>query len=357
MRIRFIQVLLIASLCSGSAIAKSVSPGNYTPLDVVFRGDDQQKAKDKLRSNLIKAEKTKSQKPQVIVPEFIVSTSDLNDDAGIVAQQSLKQQLLQGGAQIVDRAIGADVRKEIDFIAQTGGSRGVTFETADYYFKGEILSVSNSANFREATSYTNDEGKVYRIPSKCDYSSSATASLNIYSMNPFEIIDTFVLDGKSARQQENVSYCVNIDYTPLYLDAIRSIAAANADELKDIFAPKGWIIDRRMHPKKGDPEKGKHLLFKTSLDSSINTQSDVPVQVFKVVDRYDLSSDSIKKEKALIGTGEIVDATGDNGVWIEMDNRKDAAQILLGDLVEIRNSEICVGSLLEKMKCKAKRAM
>lgn len=348
-------VSLVLILAANIGIAKTISPANYDIVPPKFRGDDQAKAKKELRANMVKAAKSATTKSQAIVSAFKVSAPDVDAKNGIAAQQALKGTLLAADVQIVDRDVSAEVKKEISFIEETGASRGITFETADYFFKGEVLSVSNTSEYSERRSYTDKEGKTHITPSKCVYSSSAKVSIIVYTMNPFEIDQTILTEGSASNEQENLSRCGVIRYADLNEAAIKAAAGGKSDQIKDVFAPKGWVVDRRVDPKKGNVEKGKKMIFKSSFPKSIGTKPGTKIQVYKMVENYDLMSDTTKREKALIGMGEIVNTPSDDSVWFKMDDKKDAAQLLLGDLVEVDNDGVCTGSFIEIQKCRVMR--
>ncbi|MFT7558522.1 MAG: hypothetical protein ACI93R_000417 [Flavobacteriales bacterium] len=355
--LRLLTVLTL-SIFSCLLHAKTVSPGNYTSMAPEFRGSDQESARKVLLKEINRVKALSARRPQIIVLPFKVdAVQTVKAEGGSVsAQNALKKQLIKGGAQVVDRSLPSKVSAELEYIESTGMSRGVNFDLADYLFGGEVLDASNGNNYTGASSYTTKEGKRVNVPAKCVMSGYATVAMHFYTMNPLALKKSMVLEGAASSEVLNVSSanCASRSIKGLQVAAVSNAFAKKDDELKDLFSPTGWVIDRRFHKKKGKPEKGKNMIFKTSLQSRINAANNTKVIVYQVAEQVDPLTGEIQREKAKIGVGEIIETLGDNSVWIKMDKSKEAAIIRLGDVVEINNAIVCARF---DLKCMAARGL
>lgn len=340
-----VMCALMLMLAVISANAKPVSPGNYTSMEPEFRGKDAEKARKKLIKAVQRAKAGESSRAQVIVLPFKVDSTPVVKRSGGASsgQNALKKQLIQGGAQVVDRSLPSKVSKELDYIESTGSSRGVSFELADYLFEGEVLDASSSVSYSDAKSYTDKDGKTHRIPANCELSGRASVTVHFYTMNPLALEQSMVLNGKASSSIKNISasQCSSKKPESLQISAVKNALSSNAKGLQDLFSPVGYVVDRRYHNKKGKPKKGKHMIFKTTLAKKISTEKNTRVLVFKMVERSDPLTGDTTTEKAKIGSGQVVEAVGDNAIWIKLDKDSEAKTVLLGDIVEVKNNQKC----------------
>ncbi len=330
--IRIVGIFTLLLLSVGS-LAAAVSPGNYTSVQPEFRG-----SKEVLKKKILIQEKLGASRAQLIVLPFNVSAApDVKRDGGASkGQNALKTNLIKGGAQIVDRGLPTKVRSELEYIEATGTSRGVSSSLADFLFDSQVLTADAGAAYSEARTFTKD-GETHRIPAKCTLTGTATVSVNFYTMNPLALQKSMVLEGKASAEAKNISgaSCSSKNPTHLKVEAVKNAVISNSEKIQDLFSPIGFIKDRRYDSKKGNPGKGKKMIFKTSLPNKISTQKNTRVIVFKEVEHIDPFTDEKKIEKAQIGVGKVIQTLGDSSVWIKMDKPASAAQILLGDIVEV----------------------
>lgn len=332
--IRIASALMFLSMSLG-ATAAAVSPGNYSPVEPEFRGNPA-----KLKAKMDAQERLSRGRAQLIVLPFNVkAVPDVANSGGATkGQNALKTDLIRGGAQIIDRALPSQVQSELEYIEATGTSRGVSSDIADFLFQSEVLTAEATTSYSEARSYTNSDGQRVHVPAKCNLNGTSTVSVLFFTMNPLALQKSMVLEGSASSEIKNISShnCARQNPRALKVEAMKNAVEKNGDKIQDLFSPVGYIKDRRYDSKKGDPAKGKKMIFLTSLPNKISTQANTRVIVYKEVERVD-PWDSSKKsiEKAQIGVGKVLQVVGDNSVWIKMDKSASAAEVLLGDIVEV----------------------
>jgi len=333
--IRVIATILIALACIG-AQAAPISPGNYLTVPTELRDG---MTMDKLLKLVQIEEAKQARRPQVIVKPFKVDAvpAVAAQSGSIKGQNALKEELIRGGAQIVDRTLTSSVQEELAFIEQTGNSRGVSFDLSDYLFVGEVLNANQTLKFTQGHSAWLSGGNTW-VPSKCNINANATISLGFYTMNPFELKSSLVLEGLAQSSLEGLDQysCGNYDSQETAVKAVQNAMNTGGRKIQDLFSPTGYIVEKRYHAKKGKPEKGKNMIFQTSLPFKAKENGNPKVMVYKTIESTDYRGRK-RVEKALVGVGRIIDTVGTREVWIKMRKPKEAVGVMMGDIVEVRN--------------------
>jgi hypothetical protein len=157
-------------------------------------------------------------------------------------------------------------------------------------------------------------------------------------MNPFELKRSIVLEGLAQSSIEGLDQysCGNYDSQETAVKAVQNAINTGGRKIQDLFSPSGYIVERRYHPQKGKPEKGKHMIFLTTLPKKVRENGNPKIMVFKESESIDYRGNK-KREKALLGIGRVLPVVGTQEVWIKMKKNKEAIPIRIGDLVEVRN--------------------
>ena len=349
--IRFVGFLLSLSI-GVQAFAAPISPGNYEALPAETRPG---MSVTKLRQTIAAQEKIQARRPQIIVLPFKVNAvPEVKAQSGALkGQNALKEELIRGGAQVIDRSLSSKLKDELAYIESTGTSRGVSFKLADYMFTSEVLNANQDVSYSEARRIPLKDGGYKTIPAACNINAKATVSIGFYTMNPMDLKQSIILEGKAANVVKNISasscdwrtyrnrYYKQNDHRGLLVKAVQNAINANDAKIQDLFAPVGYVVDRRYHAKKGKPEKGKGFIFKTTLPNKISTVPNTRVTVFKSVAKEDFMTGKTIVEKAEVGTGKVLEVVGDNTIWIKMDKNSSALEVRLGDVVEVINDRKC----------------
>jgi hypothetical protein len=348
---RFVGFMLALSFCA-DLMAAPISPGNYIALPPETR---EGMSVAKLKATISAQEKIQSRRPQIIVLPFKVdAVPEVKAQSGAIkGQNALKEELIRGGAQVIDRGLTAKVKDELAYIESTGTSRGVSFNLADYMFSSEVLNANQGVKYTEAKRVPLQDGGSKLIPAQCTITGSATISISFFTMNPMELKRSLVLEGSASNVIKNISasscdwktyrsqYYKQRDYRGLLVQAVQNAINKNDAKIQDMFAPIGYVVDRRYDSKKGKPEKGKGMIFKTTLPNKISTVPNTRITVFKSVVKEDFMSGKKMLEKAEVGTGKVLEVVGDNSIWVKMDKNSSALEVRLGDVVEVINDRKC----------------
>ena len=263
--VRFWVFSVLCCIAAPAVLSAPISPGNYLTVPPELR--DGMTMQQLLK--LVEIEEAKqARRPQVIVKPFKVDAvpAVAAQSGSVKGQNALKEELIRGGAQIVDRTLTASVQDELAFIEQTGTSRGVSFDLSDYLFVGEVLNANQSLKFTQGYYAWLSGGNTW-VPSKCNINANATISLGFYTMNPFELKSSLVLEGIAQSSLEGLDQysCGSYDSQETAVKAVQNAMNTGGRKIQDLFSPTGYILEKRYHAKKGKPEKGKRMIFQTSL--------------------------------------------------------------------------------------------
>ncbi len=342
MKTTYLNVLLICSvLFSAGAIAKPINPGDYEQVPTDFRGENKDKARKVLLKKVKQAQAGQS-RAQIVVMPFSDKDVPGADKIGAAkaAERTLKAQLRNSGVEIVDRDIPKALQEELLAIEQSGESLGSSYELADFAFNGEVLDVAFTQKFSPAESKRNSDGGWYTEPAKCRVNAAVTVSLSFYNMNPLSLQKTLVLKDKSSSTFEAGNYyryftsCrhESVNYGAVAVDAIKKTIDKKVGTIQNLFAAEGWVIEHRA--------KKKNHIFKTTFKSTTGTKPGTKVKIFKKVKITDPLTQKVQEVKSEVAEGKVVEVYGDTNVWIKV-KKKVAADILLGDLVEVLETDKC----------------
>jgi len=256
-----------------------------------------------------------------------------------VADKVTKELNATNNVVIVDRALASQLGKEIQ-LAETKGRTGYKGQdVADYAITGKITDGAAGIKYTASSSYQDKAGKTHYVPAKCTTSGSAAFSLKIVQLPSLEVIKTIDVEATASSTQDADtgwwhSNCVRIDQG--VANGIVSAATSNAvqkarTELKNQFAPSGYVIERR--------RLDKTSIFKTTLGTAAGAKQDLTAGVIRSSTEKSPLTGETNTEQLNIAEGVISDQIGNNFSFLIVADLEKADQILLGDKVQVKYEE------------------
>lgn len=262
-----------------------------------------------------------------------ITITDKTKDIGVKAnlskifENAIEKYVAEAGAEIV--SLDAGQNKELTELigrVEQRSSRKPVSESADYAIWGVISSVELDNEYIAPEKRENGE----TTEPRCRYRATASGMLRIYGLAEEQIIESLnIYDTASDSKDTTNSSCL---ITSSIVNLIRKAAENAIDDqstrLKNFFAPRGYISERRVCD-------GKNY-FKITLGKNYNLEPGVKVIIYTKYTQKDPFTDEIKVEEKRIAEGEVSDLIENNFAWVTLDDEDRADKIRLGDYGKIR---------------------
>lgn len=285
-------------------------------------------------------------------PKVVVFALDENDNP--VAMQSqlgntiannIENVLSQNRlAELVDRKAGNKLQKEIALaeMNKTGSYKGP--KVADYAVSGTISNAAFSSKYSSGSTFVNPRnGQIISIPPKFTYSATAQGNIKIYELPSLTVVEAIEFSGQKSRS-ENVQQKGGLALGGIQIggeqvhgverdDGLVRMAGEDAvDEvrtaLKNAFAKRGYILEKRVYEKK--------TIFKITLGSLDGMKQG---DKFEVIGQYETENPLTNQseiERRIIATGVITDKIDPKTSWVLIDDEDKINSIRLGDAVKLK---------------------
>jgi hypothetical protein len=239
-----------------------------------------------------------------------------------------EQSLANAGVEIVDRAASKQLVGEVK-LAELKGSRKAYKgpEVADNVVVVRVNSADVTGEYVEEQ--RNDKGKII-MSAQCKLTGTLTGNLRIYAVPEMRAVKLIELNGsathfESARGQNCERKAPNPTLTRLAGEAALNDVQA---ELKNFFAPMGYVLERRRCPSEGDA-------FKLSIgtNSGLKAGDEVGVFTLHLVENPLTHIANLEEEK--VASGKVSDQAYANHAWLAGVSAADASRVHLGDYIQV----------------------
>ncbi|SFV70177.1 hypothetical protein MNB_SV-13-516 [hydrothermal vent metagenome] len=210
-----------------------------------------------------------------------------------------------------------DIKEEIK-AAEIGKGVGGDVGQADYLLTGKISNSTYSNEFKEATKYTDKEGKTHYTPPKINYEACVQGTLKVFALPSLKEVESGSFDECSSSSEEARSPS---DAKPsngtLEREAGTEAMDSVAYKLKSFFTPKAYITAMK--------KNGDDTIIQVSVGKKQGAKEGDEVQIFKMTDDGAVQ----------IGTGEISNKITDHKSWVTVSDIEDGEKIKKGDYIKI----------------------
>lgn len=256
-----------------------------------------------------------------------------------VADKVSKELNATNNVVIVDRTLASQLGKEIQLAEIKGRTGYKGQDVADFAITGKITEGTAGLKYTASSSYQDKEGKSHYVPAKCTTSGKAAFSLKIVQLPSLDIIKTIDEEATASSTQDAdhgwwFNNCVKLEQGAA--NEIVSEALANAvrkahTELKNQFAPAGYILERR--------KLDSANIFKVTLGETGGAEQDLPLVITRTVVEQNPLSGEKSTEQVQIAEAVISNQVGANYSFIIVADEEKASKIMLGDKVQVKYEE------------------
>lgn len=232
---------------------------------------------------------------------------------------------------IVDRSLASNLGQEIQ-LAETKGRTGYQGQdVADFAITGKITDGGAGVSYTAPSSYTDKDGKTQYVKATCTTSGKAAFSLKIVQLPSLDVIKTLDVDATASSTQDATwGGCSQLSQgaaNGIVSEAIGNAVRKAHTDLKNQFAPSGYIVERRKH--------GDDSIFKTTLGAASGAQEGLEALIVHSVTEKNALTGVETMEQVKIAEGLISDQIGSSFSYLIVSDKAKADSVMLGDKVQV----------------------
>ena len=249
----------------------------------------------------------------------------------------------KNGVEVIDRSLATKLEQEIKLCEMQGKECGSSIGTsvAGYAIKATINRAEYGSNYVPESSWTR-KGKTYVTPAHYQHSASAGVSLKVYEMPSLKEVKAIVGSGTESQQ---TSQNDNLGASMIRTSLRYSVSTGQAkSDLLNIFAPKGYVIGKRI------PKGGGKPIFKVSIGSTNGLVPGAPIVIMTEQETINPITQKSSIELIDVAKTQTSNLVSPNEAWVIPDDADKAKQVRLGDQALVQYEKRMV--FLEKLEGK-----
>ena len=317
--------IVAAGLCGCAGAAVNLGSYHAAPLGQA----DVMPSREQLSTTRVKV---------VVLPvdDTSVDAANRASRPGEVMRRALEHDVSEGGTEIVDRTLNEKLSNEIELaiFKQKGDSGGP--EVAQYAIKGIVGNASFKSDFTAAETSV-EKGKRTTTPAHCDSKVEVASSLRIYELPGLRLVSTVNAPG-SANATTEARRCDKTQDAALLKEAVEKGVHKARHQLKNVFAPKGYVTEKRV-------SDGKPAIFRVSFGAAQGAASENKLKFYTIRKSQNALTGEATYDEIPLGEGKVSDQVSDGSCWVVADKEETAKAIRAGDFVRIFHEK----SALEKL--------
>jgi len=277
------------------------------------------------------AEELNSARTRVLVLESDdASTKVKLSGAGLIHAKKIEEILSGTGVELVDRKLAKNLDQEIAAAsskngASTGSTSGIA---AQYAIKGFIQDVGVGAQYNPPGQVCGKKGKHCRqTQESCLYSGTSSGGIKIYELPSLRLIRVLNLSGEEAAISAGRCSGEQGTLESLAQKGIESSVETGRADLKNIFAPKGYVVSKRLN--------GSKVLFKVMLGTVNGAKTKDKLIIYTLKKTTNALNNQVEIEEIPLGAAVVSDQIKEDYAWIVPEDSDKANQVRLGDFVRI----------------------
>lgn len=334
-----VAVCAFAALMSGCATTVDLSKFHDADLkEAEVMPNRQQLAQKRLKVVVFEADEGKN-------------TNAVNAHLGETFAKAVEKELTASGTEIVDRAMAGKLKSELNLAESRGAGNYKGPEVAQYAVRGKLSSAEYINTFHEANSYTDKDGKSHYNPAYYEHVGKVSGSIEVFDLPSLRLVTTFNIEG-SASIQDQLTWANWYGGRPteagalLLRNATFDALHKESAELKNIFAPKGYVVEQR--------SDGKKSIFKVMMGRSQGLKAEDKVVIYSLRHKTNALTGKDQIDEIPVLTAKVSDQVGGEESWVVPENNDASAQVKLGDFVKVQYEK---PSVFSDLVDKAKKAM
>jgi hypothetical protein len=266
-----------------------------------------------------------SRRAQVVVFEAENSAAQQRaPQLGTVLTRAIEARLSESGAEIVDRDVALTLRDELTLAEAKGQGSYAGPAVANFAVKTTLTNANFSSEYVQLQLVRTKKG-TYWEPAHCNYRAQVSASLRVYEIPSLRLLGNANLVGPAYLSSEE--RCNDSRADALLRQAAEEAVKRNRTEFQNLFAPKGYVIEKRV--------SGSKAIFKIMLGSTQGIKSQDKLAFFSLQQNVNPLTQQTSFEEVQLVEGVVSDQISPDFCWVVPLDQTRASKIRLGDFVKV----------------------
>lgn len=310
-------MLIATTLAAGCATNEEPQSDNSVFRDVALKEGDVLPGKDQL----------KQERAKIVVLETEDRLASENGrQLGEAFAIAIEKELNETASEVVDRTLSHRLSNELK-LAELNGTDGYKGpQVAQYAIRGQIGSVeytvTKSAQLMSRIFKSKDE-----IPARYDHKVNVEGAIRIYELPSLRLLAAFNVKG-SASEDGAETGDNKATRAALLKTAVNYAISDQGHELKNFFAPRGYVVERRSN--------GEQSMFKVLMGQEQGAKPGDYVMIYSPRPKAGAFAAGGQTEEVLVAEGTLADNIGDTVSWVVVDDMDASGKVRLGDYAKVR---------------------
>lgn len=250
----------------------------------------------------------------------------VNAQLGESFAKAVEKELAAVGAEVVDRNLASKLKDELRLAESAGAGSYAGPQVAQFAICGKVNSAEYGATYVAASKWKDDKGETHVNSARYDHKAVVGGTINLYELPSLRLVAAINVAGSASASdpQDDANWATGASL-------LRSAASAAIDgqyELKNIFAPRGYVVERRTD--------GKKSIFKILMGRGQGVQQEDRVVIYSLRKKTNALTGTEQTDERPVVKAKVSDQIEDAACWIVPDDQDASAQVRLGDFVKVK---------------------
>lgn len=271
-----------------------------------------------------------SQRTKIVVFEPAEDNLPSIRGAAVAASfaKAVEQELSAAGAEIVDRNLALKLSDELRLAESKGSGSYSGPEVAQFAIRTKLTSGEYGARYEEASQYTDKKGKTHTTPASYSHRAQVRGSVGVYELPSLRLLTLIAVEGVSTASDPVTG--ANAATGASMLRAAAEIAVRKSGhELKNLFAPKGYVVERRV-----DGENKS--IFKVLMGRVQGVKGEDKVVILSLRRKTNALTGKEQLDEVPVVEAQVSDQLTDAESWVVPEDKVAATRVRLGDFVRVK---------------------
>lgn len=269
--------------------------------------------------------------------KIVVLASDDNLPAvrgiqvGASLDRTLENELSAAFVEVVDRNLALKLADELRLAESRGSGSYSGPAVAQFAVRAKLTSAEYGATYVKAYEYTDKKGKKHVTPARFDHRAQVVGSISLYELPSLRLVLSMPINGKVDAEDPNTGANPAAGAT-LLRAAAEAAVLGSVHELKNVFAPKGYVVERRV-----DAEN--RSIFKVTMGRAQGADVGNDATVFSLRRKTNALTGQEHLDEVPVVEARVSDQVAETESWIIPQDKEAAGRVRLGDFVKVKYSK------------------
>jgi hypothetical protein len=250
-----------------------------------------------------------------------------NTHLGDVFSSTIEKEISTANAEVVDRNIANKLKDELK-LAENGGAGSYSGPSiAEFAIRSKVTSAQYGVSYIEASSWKDSEGKIHVNPAHYNHSAQVAGNISLYELPSLRLVTTINVQGNASTTEPRKVNNQIIGASLLRTSAASAISK-QAHQLKNLFAPKGYVVERRTD--------GDISIFRVMMGQNQGVKPEDKVIIYSLRKKPNALTGIEQLDEIPVSQAVTSDQVNNTDSWIVPDDKKTSEKIRLGDFVKVK---------------------